>query len=194
MYITIGLTGAMGCGKSTASKVFEQLGAKIIDADKLSHKVLNEDENVIVAVKQLLGDSVYDSEKKADRSKIASIVFADKSKLSKLEAIIHPAIHKHWQMQLVDDSAEIKIAVIEMPLLFEKKLENNFDICLSVHCSESLRRKRLCQRGMTPEQILERDAFQLTSTEKAKRADIVLFNETDINFLKEQTALIVGKL
>ena len=186
----IALTGAMGCGKSATRNAFELAGAKVLDADKLAHNVLETDKDVIEKVKALLGNDAYFSDGKPDRAKIASQVFSDSKKLHTLEEIIHPAIKKIWDCQ---DSTN-DVVVVEVPLLFEKKLENDFDICVSVYCSQALRIKRLIQRGMTPSEISKRDAFQFSATEKAKLADIVLFNEGNLEFLNKQVAFVLSRL
>ncbi|MBR7105532.1 MAG: dephospho-CoA kinase [Opitutales bacterium] len=185
----IALTGAMGCGKSATRQAFEMAGTKVLDADKLAHFVLENDSTVIKSVKALLGDDTYENGK-PNRQKIAQAVFSDSKKLQALEEIIHPAIEKIWTSAMQDN----QIVVVEIPLLFEKKLEKHFDICVSVFCSEALRVKRLIQRGMNLQEILKRDAFQLSATEKAKRADIVLFNEGSLDFLNKQVAFVLSRL
>lgn len=186
----IALTGAMGCGKSATRNAFELAGAKVLDTDKLAHQVLENNQSVIKAVKALLGDDVYLDNGKPDRTKIATIVFSDSKKLQALEEIIHPAIEKIWD----NEDSENNIVVVEVPLLYEKKLEKHFDICVSVLCSEALRIKRLIQRGMNLSEISKRDAFQFSATEKAKLADIVLFNEGNLDFLNKQVAFVLSRL
>ena len=185
----ISLTGSMGNGKSAAATAFADLGIKVLDADKLAHFVLNEDNYVKEQVFNLLGN-VYLSDGRADRKSIAKEVFTDEKKLLALEKIIHPAIEKIWQ----DEAKKHKLLIVEVPLLYEKRLESKFDLCISVYCSDELRRKRLVQRGMTPEEISTRDAFQMSSLKKAQLADIVLFNESSIDFLRSQAARVLSRL
>ncbi len=186
----IALTGAMGCGKSAALDAFRLAGAKVLDADKLAHTALETNPTVIEKIKQLFGDNIYEANGKPNRVNIAKQVFSDSQKLEKLEKIIHPTIKKIWE----DKNLSEDNIVVEVPLLFEKKLEKDFDICVSVLCSEALRLKRLLQRGMNPEEISKRDAFQLSAQEKAKLADIVLFNEGNLDFLNRQAAFILSRL
>ncbi len=186
----IALTGAMGCGKSAALNAFKLAGVKTLDADKLAHFVLENDLDVISKVKELLGQDVYQNGI-PNRKKIAEVVFSSQKKLESLERIIHPAIEKIWS---VESEKENGIVVVEIPLLYEKKLEKNFDICVSVLCSETLRVKRLAERGLSPQEISKRDAFQLPPAEKAKLADIVLFNEGDLDFLNRQADSVISRL
>ena len=147
-----------------------------------------------MVVKSIAGENAYDASGKPDREAIAKAAFSNPEKLSKLEAVVHPAVEKLWRAAAAQAAKQGKVCVVEIPLLFEKKLEKNFDICVNVSCSEVLRKKRLALRGLSPEQISERDAFQLPPAEKAKRADIVLFNESDRQFLKKQAAMVLSRL
>lgn len=196
MVKTIALTGGMGCGKSTAAEAFEELGAKVIDTDKLSHYVLEHDSRTVAEVKRIVGENAYGDGGKPDRAQIAKTVFSDAEKLESLEKAIHPAIEKIWRAEVEEYriSGEKKFVVVEVPLLFEKRLEKKFDICVTVFCSEELRKKRLAQRGLSPTQISERDSYQMSPAEKAKLADIVLFNESDKAFLKRQVELVLSRL
>lgn len=190
---TIGLTGAMGCGKSAAAAAFRELGALALEADAIAHQVLDEDPEVRSAVKSLFGESSYHPNGKANREAIARTAFAAGSdeKLKRLEDILHPAIRHAWK-KIPESNA--KVLIVEVPLLFEKKLENDFDLCVSVLCSEGLRMSRLAQRGMTPAQIAARDALQIPSLKKAELCDVVLFNEGDKSFLKKQAELVLSRL
>ena len=105
-----------------------------------------------------------------------------------------PAIEKMWEEKAEEIAKKengadcgIPIVAVEVPLLYEKSLEKKFDVCICVYCSNELRIKRLENRGMALEQIASRDAFQIPSEIKAAKADIVLFNETDFEFLQKQT-------
>jgi len=186
----IALTGAMGSGKSAALAAFAEAGAKTLDADALAHEALESDPEVAAKVRRVFGEDAFGENGSPDRAAIARMAFADPRKLAELEAAIHPVIEKKWRAECASE----KTVVVEIPLLFEKKLEKNFDVCVSVLCSETLRKKRLVMRGMQPEEIKKRDAFQLPPSEKANRADIVIFNESGFDFLKMQAAQVLSRL
>lgn len=186
---TIALTGAMGCGKSAAAAAFAALGVKVLDADKLAHIALEEDPIVRKTLLKIVGNSAYKNGK-PDRRAIAAAVFSDADKLAELESAVHPAVGRMWRAQSAPDAP----TVVEVPLLFEKKLEGDFDLCIDVLCSERVRRARLLGRGMSLEEILKRDALQMPPFKKAELADIVLFNETSTDFLKKQAALVLSRL
>ncbi len=186
--LCVALTGGMGCGKSAAAAAFESFGIRTADADKLAHAALLSDE-VRASVSALLGGEVYDGGAPR-RDVIAKKVFADSALLEKFEQIVHPQVEKMWR----ELAQKEDILVVEVPLLFEKKLESAFDLCVSVLCSERLRCRRLEQRGMSAEQIAARDAFQMPPMRKAILADVVLFNETSLDFLKMQVGRVVSRL
>lgn len=186
--LCVALTGGMGCGKSAAAAAFESFGIRTADADKLAHAALLSDE-VRASVSALLGGEAYDGGAPR-RDVIAKKVFADSALLEKFEQIVHPQVEKMWR----ELAQKEDILVVEVPLLFEKKLESAFDLCVSVLCSERLRRRRLEQRGMSAEQIAARDAFQMPPMRKAILADVVLFNETSLDFLKMQVGRVVSRL
>lgn len=196
MATTIALTGAMGCGKSTAAKVFAELGAAVIDADGLAHEAIEKDPVCIAAVKRVAGEAAYLPDGRANRPKIAEAVFGDSEKLAEIEKAVHPTIEKMWRARIaeLEKSGGAKVAVVEVPLLFEKNLEKKFDFCITVFCSEKLRLERLAGRGMSPEQISERDARQMPPPQKLKLADVALFNESGLPFLKEQARLVLSRL
>ncbi len=200
--LKVAITGGMGCGKSAAVQVLKDMGVEVLDADKLCHKALEVDCNVQTAVKSLLGEDSYDKTTGFPRRDvIAKKVFSNSVLLEGLEKILHPAIEKMWEEKAEEIAKKengadcgIPIVAVEVPLLYEKSLEKKFDVCICVYCSNELRIKRLENRGMALEQIASRDAFQIPSEIKAAKADIVLFNETDFEFLQKQTALVLYRL
>ena len=185
----VALTGGMGNGKSAAISAFAELGVKTLDADALAHFALDNDIEVKEKVSALLGSDVYQNGK-ALRKEIAKRVFADEKLLQSLENILHPTVEKMWKSQAKDG----ELLIVEVPLLFEKKLEKKFDLCISIYCSNELRIERLKQRGMSDSEIRSRDTFQILPETKANLADIVLFNEASIDFLKKQVQKIVSRL
>ncbi|MBO7521237.1 MAG: dephospho-CoA kinase [Opitutales bacterium] len=187
--LLIALTGSIGSGKSAAGRIFASLGARVLDSDKLSKKVLFEDSDAQAQIRGLLGDSCFDGGAPVP-GKIADAVFADKEKLSALERIIHPRVEKLWRKQ----SEGAEVCVVEIPLLFEKNLEKGFDICLAVFCSEGVRVQRLLQRGLSVREIGRRTAAQLPQSEKVARAQTAFFNEGSADFLKEQIELFLARL
>ena len=187
--ITIALTGGMGCGKSQAAAAFAQFGLCVLDADKLAREALECDPRARAVVGEVAGEEAF-KDGRVDRKFVAQKVFADARKLARLESVVHPIVAEMWRKR----TENARIAVVEVPLLFEKKLEKEFDLCVSVYCGERVRARRLELRGMSPSEMAQRDAFQMSPAQKANLADIVIFNETSVDFLKVQVARIVLRL
>lgn len=196
--LKIGLTGGMGCGKSAAADAFRKLGVEVLDADKLAHIALAENMGVRESLSKIFGEKAFPPDTNPNRAEIAKIAFSDKEKLAALENALHPAINAMWLERLreVQASCDGKFSalVVEMPLLFEKGLEKNFDICITVFCSETARRERLLKRGMSEHDIDARDAYQLPLSQKVRLATVALFNEGDFDFLYKQAALTLNNL
>lgn len=188
---TIALTGAMGSGKSLASSLFLKHGAKVISADALAKRVLAEDAAARPQLAALLGAECFADDGAPIIKKIAGKVFADAELLKEFEAIIHPRTRELWEREA--ENAE-GLTLVEIPLLFEKKLENRFEICATVYCSEAIRIKRLAHRGLSLSEISERDAFQMSAAEKMSKADIVFFNDGSTRFLEDQIKIFVNNL
>ncbi len=198
--ITLAITGGMGCGKSAACQAMSRAGAdSVLSADAMVREMLERDDAIKREIAGLLGEEVFSSGK-PDRSKIAAKVFADGELLKKYEGIIYRNLIGKIispEFSPVSEGAFCsgeRLVCVEVPLLFEKRLEKFFDISLAVFCSEELRFKRLAGRGMSLPDIKARDAFQLPPAKKVELADVVLFNEGGVDFLERQAAAVVHLL
>ena len=129
----------------------------MLDADKLAHIALAENMGVRESLSKIFGEKAFPPDANPNRAEIAKIAFSDKEKLPALENALHPAINAMWLERLREIQAscdgKFSALVVEMPLLFEKGLEKNFDICITVFCSETARRERLLKRGMSEHDI-----------------------------------------
>ncbi|MCH2387742.1 MAG: dephospho-CoA kinase, partial [Opitutales bacterium] len=120
--MVIGLTGGMGSGKSTAARLFEDQGFQRIDCDEIAHDLLREDEDVNRCIKKAFGTDAFDRDGQVDRTALGGIVFESGDNLLRLEAILHPRIRDTWLARVASDT-EARW-VVEIPLLFEKNLQN----------------------------------------------------------------------
>lgn len=182
--MVIGITGGIGCGKSTASRMFEQRGYRRIDCDAIAHELLAKDTTVRDALVDAFGPDVLDRDGALDRNLIGGIVFADERRLVELERILHPRIRERWRSLIAEDPESDW--VVEVPLLFEKKLQNRVDFTVCVFTDLSLQVERLEQKGMDRAQALARINRQMPTEEKAEKADCVLLNEGSLAFLDDQ--------
>ncbi len=191
--LIVGLTGGMGCGKSTVAAMLAEHGFQRLDSDEYIRAVLHQEPAVVAALRGKFGDRVLTPQGGVDRAKVAEIVFADDEALAWLENLLHPRLLAHWQ-RLFAGGQGGGAWVVEVPLLFEKNLENWFDftVCVSTDSAQQLR--RLEQRGIPPDLARRRLAKQLPLARKCELADFVLLNDGTLDFLREQAVELASRL
>ena len=182
--MTLGLTGGIGCGKSSVLSAFKKLGFAVIDTDKIASE-LHSEPATRCFVRDRFGERSLMPDGSLNKPELAKIVFSDKSALADLEAFMHPRIRAAWRKKISDAASGEKI-VVEVPLLFEKNYEADFDATVCVAVSEEIQFARLAQRGLPEAQARERVAAQLPLSEKIRRADAVIFNDGSRDFLEAQ--------
>ncbi|OPY03097.1 MAG: Dephospho-CoA kinase [Syntrophorhabdus sp. PtaB.Bin047] len=173
--ITIGITGIIGSGKSTASAALGARGIPVIDLDALAKKMLTLAE-VHEEIEREFGNGlVIDGQIVVE--KLRDIVFADKEKLRRLERITHPRmLSELWQEVAELAGAGEKAVIVDGPLLFETGLYKELDRTVVVTADMDVVRKRLKMRGMAPDDIEKRISNQIPLKEKEEAADYVLSN------------------
>ena len=185
--IIIGLTGGIACGKSTAGKIFTELGWDVISTDQIVAELLQGDDEVISEIKSRWGDKVLKNSG-LDRKAIGRIVFRYEDERKWLESILHPIVRMKWENAV--EQSEAKKNIIEIPLLFENNLSDRFDYTICVYASEMTQMKRLLDRGLTKEESNDRIKSQLPINEKSQLADIVLLGGSSLSFLKRQISYL----
>jgi len=180
----IGLTGGIGCGKSEALRIFGEKGWKTMSTDAIAHQLITEDPVVGGELLKHFGTK----EKKA----IAAQVFSNAEKKSVLEGILHPRIREQWLGQIHKNPNENW--VIEIPLLFEKRLENYFDLVVCVASSLEIQLERLHRRGIEEDDAKARIANQAPLSLKIQKSDRVLSNNGTIDFLEDQIELLLSNI
>jgi dephospho-CoA kinase len=188
--LTIGLTGGIAAGKSTALAAFERLGAATISSDAVVHELLDS-EPLLGRLIERWGADVAPAGR-VDRARIGEIVFADPEQLAWLESQIHPLVGERVGAFLASLPAEAQIAVVEVPLLFESEMEGVFDTSVAVVAADEVRRARAEARGHAL--VAERDARQLDQGEKARRAEHVIENDGTPEDLERALSALVEKL
>lgn len=201
----IGLTGGIGSGKSTVASFLKELGAVIIDADKLWHEALKPDSEIWRGVVATFGDRVLKPNREIDRRGLGKIVFADAEALARLNNIMHPYIYKTVKAKLDDYRRKgVGVVVLEVPLLIEvplsmragePSLSDEVDEVWVTVAPESAVLKRTKEKsGMSREQTLARIRAQLTSEERTKHADVVIDTDCSLKELKEKVKELWLKL
>ena len=184
--IRVGLTGVFGSGKSTVGHMFEELGACVIDADRLAHEALLKGSPVYGEIVKLFPEAQTGAG--LDRAKIAKVVFSDPEKRKSLEIIMHPFVYERMGEEAV--LAEEKVVIFEVPLLFETSFDVFCDFTVTVSAPGEIREKRLREKGFSNEEIKARLEAQLSQEEKEKRSHFVINNSKTL----DQTRLEVKKI
>lgn len=186
--IRIGLTGNVASGKSSVARVWERLGAHLIDADVLARRAVEPGSPGLERVRAAFGDDVITPDGSLDRAAVRRIVFADPGARTRLEAIIHPEVA--WMREAEEARAAeegANVVVHDIPLLFEVGLEDAFDVLVLVDAPEDLRAERLRRhRGLTDGEIRGLFASQMPAAAKRPRADIVIDNTGTVDELERK--------
>jgi dephospho-CoA kinase len=175
---TIGLTGGIGMGKSTAGRLLRERGVAVVDTDELARQLVELGQPALAEIRATFGEAVLSSDGRLRRGSLAQIVFADVAARQRLEAILHPRIREAWRTQLAAWRAEeTSLAAAIIPLLFEIGAQGEFDATVCVACSPATQRQRLRARGWPDEQTAQRIQAQMPIEQKMALARCVIWNE-----------------
>lgn len=177
--LKIGITGNIGSGKTTVSKLFELIGIPVFYADDAAKILMVTDEVLIAGIKQTFGKQSYLDDKTLNRKHIADIVFNNEAQLAKLNALVHPAVFRAfdvWAKEEVKD--DVPYVLKEAAVLFESSSYKICDKTIMVTSPLELRIKRVMQRdNITRQEVLNREARQFPEEKKIQLADYVIKND-----------------
>lgn len=185
----LGLTGSLGMGKSTAARFFAEAGVPVHDADAVVHR-LYEGEAVAAIEAAFPGTTAGG---KVDRNKLAARVLGDAAALQRLEAIVHPLVQEAERRLLAEAAATgEKIAVLDIPLLFETGGDRRVDAVVVVSAPPDVQRARVLERpGMTIEKLESILSKQMPDAEKRRRADFVVDSSQGFESARAQVRAIL---
>ena len=186
--LTIGLTGGIGSGKSTVAQILGELGAPILDADKVAHTTYAPGAPAYDAVIAAFGAQVVAPDRTIDRKKLGSIVFGNPERLNQLTSIVWPATRESIRRNVADlraGGAKLPI-VVEAAILIEANWQPLFDEIWLVRASREQVVTRIeSQRGLKPAETEARIRAQLSDEERAKHATLVIENNGSLEELRE---------
>ena len=186
----IGVTGNIGCGKTTVALVFKKLGAEVIDADKLAHKAISFNGPSYKKIIGVFGEAVLGRDKNIDRRKLSRIVFEDRKLLLKLNRIIHPEVIKQIKKRIAGSKKEV--VVLDVPLLIESGLHKIADKVIVVKTDLRHQISRVNNKlSLSESEISKRQSFQLPLKEKIRLADFIIDNNGTIDKTEQQVEKIV---
>ena len=190
--IFVGLTGSVVAGKSAVGKLFETWGAWRIDADQLARRAVEPGSLPLAQIQQRWGDVVLHPDGSLDRDAMRTLVFEDEDERVQLEMIVHPAI-RELRKAARDDAMKAGALIVleEVPLLFESKLEGDYDVTIVVDARTEVRSARaFVTRSWSAEEFRSIDSSQMSSDDKRKRADYVIENNGDLDLLEQSAQLV----
>ncbi|ACB76361.1 dephospho-CoA kinase [Opitutus terrae] len=188
----LGITGGIGCGKSTAAAGFERHGFRRLDSDALVRERVLVSAEAKAALQQRYGAEVFAPDGGVDRARVAARVFADAAELRWWEEFVHPRVYQLWREAFA--AAPAVAWAVEVPLLFEQQLENWFDFTICVASAPAQQLARLEQRGLPRALAEQRISKQLPLAHKIELADFVLWNDGAPEFLADQITRLVETL
>ncbi len=191
----IGLTGGLGTGKTTVASLFSKKGAKVLDADKMAHRLMEKEGTCFDRILKYFGGDIL-TKGCIDRKKLSGIVFNNATGLKKLEKIIHPEVIKEMKKEIsrYERKKNVKTLVLDVPLLFESGLQKYVDVTVVVKAGQDKQIQRTTKRlALTRRETLRRIHAQMPMREKLFLSDIVIDNSGSINRTKKQVEEIFQK-
>jgi dephospho-CoA kinase len=183
--LRIGLTGGIGSGKSTVSRLLAGHGAVIVDADVIAREVVEPGTPGLAAVVEAFGAGVLTADGSLDRPALAAVVFGDPEARRRLDAIVHPLVRAR-ATEVAAAAPPDAVVVHDVPLLVETGQAATYDLVLVVEADPGTRVARLVQRGLTAEDARARMAAQATDEQRRAVADVVLDNSGTPDQLEAQ--------
>ena len=184
-----GLTGGIGSGKSTASRLLAEKGAIVLDADLIAREVVSPGAPALADIREAFGPEAILPSGELNREKVGEIVFADPEKRRVLEGMTHPRIMQRFA-EKISEAAEAgaEMVILDVPLLYETgNLVGAVEKIIVVYAPREVQKERVMARdGLSPEQVDHRLDAQMDIEEKKVRADYVLDNSGDLDALKAQ--------
>ena len=187
----VGLSGGIGCGKSTVLWFFREAGWRTVDSDAVVRELLATDAEVQAQLRSRWGEAVF-ADGAVDRGAVAKRVFGHEGDLKWLEELLHPLVRDSW-LASIDQAPDVNW-LVEIPLLFEKRLETRFDLTVCVSSPPDVVADRMVVRAYTEAQIEQRRKQQMPLEEKIERADYLISNAGSLEFLKQQTTRLIEQI
>jgi len=190
----VGLTGAIGAGKSTVARLLAERGAIVVDTDAIARAVVEPPSPLLDSIARIFGPEMIGPGGRLDRARLARKVFADDEQRRRLNELFHPEILKRTLAEIGRHPSSA-IVVVVVPLLFESDFERNCQVTVAVVASADARRRRVLERGgITEEDAAARMRTQLPDDEYARRAQIVIANEGDFQALEREVSAAWQKI
>jgi len=173
--LIVALTGGIGSGKTMVGEIFAELGALVVDSDQLAREVVERGSKGFDLIVTEFGDEILKNGD-LDRAALASLIFKDPKKRTRLEEITHPLIRQSFA-KIVSSAGSDSIIINQIPLLVESKHDYKFDHVITISAPEKIRTERLLKRGLALTQIEQRMKAQATDAQREVISDTVIVND-----------------
>jgi dephospho-CoA kinase len=188
--VTLGVTGGLGSGKSTACKFLAEKGAFIFDADRIAKLLMESDPDIRAEITEAFGNDIY-KDGKLDTQKLAQRAFASESDQRTLNDIVHPRVVEYFQQESAKLRDQYDLVVMDAPLIFESGFDSRLDHTLLIYTKYKIRLERAIRRGnLSREEILRRIDLQMPEEDKRELAEFVIEN----NGTDEQLKIAIEEL
>ena len=191
--LKVGLTGGIGCGKTTVAEILEQLGCCVFYADRIAHQLSEPGQPAYDEIIRSFGDEILDAAGQVNRARLGAIVFAEPSRLGQLNQILHPRVIEFLEDELkrLEARQPDTIAIVEAALLIESGYYRRLDKLVVVRCLPEQQEERVHKRfGLSTEAARQRIHAQMTDEERRRYADY----EIDSSGTRENTSRQVEQL
>ena len=187
----VGLTGGLAAGKSTVGSWLADAGLRVVDADRLVAELYEPGQPGAEIARTMFGAGVLDTNGRVDRGMLAQTVFVDPKARDRLEAVVHPLVRGRF-LSLAEVSSDI--IVLEATLLVEADFAPMFDFVVTIEADPELRVQRAVERGLTVEAATARLDAQGRTDDRIAAADVVIWNNGDLDELRAQTEQLIDTL
>lgn len=194
--LRLGLTGGIASGKSVVAEILRELGFSVLDADSLAHKLIEPGQPAYQEILHEFGPAITDNQGRVDRAKLAAVVFEDRAKLERLNAIVHPRVGEvvsrqfdEWQRNGTRDAA-----FVEAALLVESGMYKHLDGLVVAWCRPEQQLERLLARGLSEEEARRRIAAQMPVEEKLGHATEKIDCSGTLEQTRQQVEALAAKL
>lgn len=192
--IIVGLTGNLASGKSEAAKYFKKKGAHVVDADETARKLTRKGQPLFKAIVKIFGKTFADKRGQLDRKKLGRHVFSHPKDLKKLNVLVHPSVILEIYKEIEKRRSKKGLLVLDVPLLFESKMEKLADFTVVVKASEASMLSRASRRGIPSDLARKILAAQWPMMKKAKLADFVIDNNGTSKELEQQVNRVTAEI
>lgn len=195
--LRVGLTGGIATGKSTIASMLRELGAFVLDADRIVHELLEPNGAAFAEVVGRFGPDILDGSGRVDRARLGAIVFADERRRQQLEAIVHPKVVAEIERRILERGEggdPAPLAFVDAALLVETGRHRAFDRVVVAVCGRERQIERLRERGMSREEAESRLAAQAPDAAKLAAADYVVDTSGSLEDTRSQVARLHAAL